>query len=79
MLTLDSRDTCGMIDNKKKNKILRIWIQNIEKFKITIFQMKKGKGRKESLFILHRYIRAENACVPNHRYHGNGDWDNVTS
>ena len=56
MLTLDSRDICGISIYKKFDSKKNLF-QNIKNFNIS--NEKERKRKTKNLFILHRYIRAE--------------------
>ena len=64
LLTLDSRDTCGAI-NILQSKYFKISERKIlfQNFKSSKSTVKKGKGKRKSLFILHRYLRAETCAL----------------
>ena len=69
MLTLDSRDICGAINNVKNSKS---FLKNSKSLKSSKFSNEKGKGRKKDLFVYFTQISTSgNACALIHRYHGN--------
>ena len=55
MLTLDSRDTCGTIDNKK-NENLNSKYQNVQNFSISNEKRRKGKTKRKKVCLFYTDI-----------------------